>query len=143
MSKCMIIETIQNIHRKYRLSEGSVSTHTKSAQKITKEWQHAIKSDEISVEVKVSPENNEKIDVIDFTTSTAYELKVSGKNTHHEFYKDLAKVITYNEYQDTKLKKLVFVSEESGIKSLKSRLDSKFIALIRRLHGLELNFIGI
>ncbi len=139
----MIIETIQNIHGKYRLSEGSVSTHTKSAQKITKEWQRAIKSDEINVEVKVSPENNEKIDVIDIRTSTAYELKVSGKNTHHEFYKDLAKVITYNEYQDNKLKKLVFISEASGIESLKSRLDSRFIALIRRLHGLELNFISI
>lgn len=143
MPNYMIIETIQNIHGKYRLYEGSVSTHTKSAQKITKEWQHAIKSDKISVEVKVSPENNEKIDVIDIRTSTAYELKVSGKNTHHEFYKDLAKVITYNEYQDNKLKKLVFISEASGIESLKSRLDSRFIALIRRLHGLELNFIGI
>jgi hypothetical protein len=83
--------------------------------------------------------------IIDHSTNTAYELKVSGKNTHHEFYKDLVKVLTYNEYQAAKLRigKLVFISESAGIKSLTGRLDRKFITMLRKNHGLTIELVGI
>lgn len=139
----MIIEKLKEIHKSYRLLKGDVSAHTKSAQKITKEWQAAVKSDHVFIEVPVSPENNEKIDVVDLSKIIAYELKVSGKNTHHEFYKDLVKVLTYNEYQQDKLKKLIFLSEPDGISSLKKRLDPKFISLMKRKHEIEFELICI
>ena len=109
----MIIETLRNIHQKYRLKDADVSSHTKSAQRITKEWQAKVCKGLIKSEVSVSPENNEKIDVVDLKDKVAYELKVSGKNTHHEFYKDIVKVLTYNEYQpnESKITKLVLISE--------------------------------
>ncbi|MCG2720576.1 MAG: hypothetical protein L6290_00960, partial [Thermodesulfovibrionales bacterium] len=143
--KCeiMITEKLRKIHKTHRLVNGDVSSHTKSAQRITKEWQEAIKSEMVYTEVSVSPENNEKIDVIDLSTKTAYELKVSGKNTHHEFYKDIAKVLTYNEYSDRKILKLIFLSEPEGIKSLKNRLDSKFVSLMKRKHNIEFELISI
>ncbi len=141
----MIIESLKEIHSNHRLSDGDVSSHTKSAQIITKEWQKAVCGAAIQSEVSVSPENNERIDIIDHSTNTAYELKVSGKNTHHEFYKDLVKVLTYNEYQavESRIIKLVFISESAGIKSLTGRLDSKFMTMIGNNHGLSIELVEI
>ncbi|MFA5375521.1 MAG: hypothetical protein WC455_07190 [Dehalococcoidia bacterium] len=139
-----IIGTLREIHHKYRLKNSDVSGHTKSAQRITKEWQKSIEGDLIRVEVVVSTSNHEKIDAVDFSTSTAYELKVSGKNAHHEFYKDISKVLTYNEYKPTKrITKLVFISEQSGIDSLKKRLDPKYCQLLRRVHKLDIELVPI
>ncbi len=141
----MIIESLRKIHKKHRLAKADVSVHTKSAQKITNDWQEAVCGAAIQSEVSVSPENNERIDIIDHSTNTAYELKVSGKNTHHEFYKDLVKVLTYNEYQAVKSRvcKLVFISELAGIKSLTGRLDSKFMTMLGNNHGLSIELVEI
>ncbi|MFC1866528.1 hypothetical protein ACFL0H_00080 [Thermodesulfobacteriota bacterium] len=141
--KIMIIDKLRKIHKTHRLINGDVSSHTKSAQRITKEWQEAIKTDMVHTEVPVSPENNEKIDVIDLSSKTAYEVKVSGKNTHHEFYKDIAKVLTYNEYEDVKIIKLIFLSEPEGVNSLKKRLDPRFVSLMKRKHNIEFELISI
>lgn len=139
----IIIRTLRKIHRNYRLTKGTISEHTKSARRITKAWQAAVKSKRILVEVLVSPKNKEKIDVVSASTKTAYELKVSGKNSRHEFCKDIVKVLTYNEYHKARLKKLIFISEPSGINTLEKRLDSQFIDLMKRKHGLELKLIPI
>lgn len=139
----MIIDKLREIHKDYRLIKGDVSEHTKSAQRITKAWQAAVKSDYVFVEVSISPNNNEKIDVVDISTKIAYELKVSGKNSHHEFYKDIAKILTYNEYHQVRLRKLIFISEPNGINALKKRLDLKFIDLMKRKHELEFELISI
>lgn len=133
-----IIDALKGVHKKHRLVEGSVSSHTKSAQKITKDWQLQVVSETVLSEVKVSPENSEKIDVVDLVSQTAYELKVSGKNTHHEFYKDVFKILTYNEYKKEKILRLVFISERDGIKSLERRLDTKLIALLKTAHNLKI-----
>ena len=76
---------------------------------------------------------------------TAYELKASGKNTHHEFYKDLVKVLTYNEYQvsEDRLTKLVFISEETGIRSLRVRLDDMFLKMLESKHMLSIELVAI
>jgi hypothetical protein len=93
----------------------------------------------------VSPENNERIDIVDFDNNVAYELKVSGKNTHHEFYKDLIKILTYNEYQkvESKISKLVFISESQGIKSLSGRLDSNFLQMLQSTHEISIELYSI
>lgn len=141
----MIIKKLRHIHNQHRLNTGDVSAHTKSAQKITKEWQMAICSENILSEVRVSPENHEKIDIIDTVKCIAYELKVSGKNPHHEFYKDLVKVLTYNEYHShkNKIKKLVFITESTGIASLNGRIDSRFKKLIENSHHLTIELVSI
>ena len=140
-----IIDVLREIHRKHRLKDADVSAHTKASQKITKEWQKRICNETIQSEVKVSPKSNEKIDVVDSSKKIAYELKVSGKNTHHEFYKDIAKVLTYNEYKDEaeNLNKLIFISEAKGVQSLKGRLDSKFITMLKNTHGISIELVSI
>ena len=139
----MIIDKLREIHKNYRLIKGNVSEHTKSAQRITKEWQVAVKSNYVFVEVSISPNNNGKIDVVDISTKVAYELKVSGKNPQHEFYKDIAKILIYNEYHQDRLRKLIFISEPNGINSLEKSLDSKFRDIMKRKHELEFELISI
>ncbi len=122
-----------------------MSAHTRSAITITKEWQDAVCNKTIRSEVKVlSPSNNEKIDIVDCTNRTAYELKVSGKNAHHEFFKDLVKALTYNiNHEENQLQKLVFISEDGGIKSLEKRIDPKFLEMIEKSHKLSVELISI
>ncbi len=141
----MIVRALRKIHSQYRLRKGDVSAHTKSAQVITKAWQEEVCNRKVLGEVKVSCSNNERIDVVDLESKTAYELKVSGKNTHHEFYKDLAKVLTYNEYRaaERRLTKLVFISEENGICSLKGRLDGRFLKMLQSKHMLDIELVAI
>lgn len=138
-----IINTTREIHKRYHKTSGTVSAHTRSAQKITKEWQEKISDDKVKCEESVSPNNNEKIDVIDYDNKIAYELKVSGKNTHHEFYKDIFKLIIFNEYSTEKILKLVFISEKPGIENLKKRIDNKLFDLIKQKHNLTVELISI
>ncbi len=147
LREIFIISKLREIHEKHRITDGSgnVSAHTRSAITITKEWQDEVyKELTIRIEDKVSPSNNEKIDIVDRTNRTAYELKVSGKNAHHEFFKDLAKALTYNiNHAENQLQKLVFISEDGGIESLKKRIDPKFLEMIEKSHKLSVELISI
>jgi hypothetical protein len=64
------------------------------------------------IEALVAPEVDQKIDVLDQETNCAYEFKVSGKNAQSEFYKDVVKVIVWNERRKNKIARLVFITEE-------------------------------
>src|SRR5882762_7745883 len=78
---------------------GNVSEHTKNAQAIAKVWRgavHALDPDRYHIEAMVSPEFDQKVDVVDSETICAYEFKVSGKNAWAEFYKDIVKVLMWN-----------------------------------------------
>ena len=142
---------ILNIFIGDKNSDKYVSQRTRIAQSITKKWQGEVaKHDDffnkntLKIEDEVSKDNNEKIDLVDLKEKTAYELKVSGKNCHHEFYKDLIKVITYNLNPDgEKLKKLIFISEGFGIEKLKGRLDKKLIYEIKCKHDITIELISI
>ena len=114
-----IVKPLEELYKKHRNGEN-VSEHTKSAQKITKEWQETVKiANVIKPEVQICSNANEKIDVVDFDRKIAYELKVSGKNVEHEFYKDIFKVLTFNNNNSGKeLSTFVFISEEEGINKL-------------------------
>jgi hypothetical protein len=140
-----IIKVVKDTHKKYRQKDTSVSKHTKSALVITKEWQNIVctNNDFIGAEEKVSNDNNEKIDIVDFKNQTAYELKVSGKNPHHEFYKDLVKVLTYNLNKEKKLKKFIFITEGEGIDSLQKRLDDKFLKMIEDTHKISIELVKV
>lgn len=61
----------------------------------------------------MTPELNQKLDILDTETACAYEFKVSGKNAWAEFYKDIVKVIIWNEKRKKKISCLVFITEET------------------------------
>jgi hypothetical protein len=60
----------------------------------------------------VAPELDQKIDIVDQEKGRAYEFKVSGKNAWAEFYKDVVKVIIWNQKRKKRLSSLVFITEE-------------------------------
>ena len=99
-----------------RLKDSSdVSDNTKNAQAIGKAWRgavHELDSDRFQIEALVAPDLDQKIDIIDSEIGRAYEFKVSGKNAAAEFYKDIVKIIIWNERRKRKLSSLVFITEE-------------------------------
>jgi hypothetical protein len=99
-----------------RLKNSSdVSENTKNAQAIAKGWRsavHALDPDRFQIEAMVTPELDQKIDIVDQENACAYEFKVSGKNAPAEFYKDIVKVIIWNQKRKKKLSSLVFITEE-------------------------------
>lgn len=60
----------------------------------------------------VKPELDQKIDIVESETACAYEFKVSGKNAWAEFYKDVVKVLMWNQHREKKLSCLTFITEE-------------------------------
>jgi hypothetical protein len=94
---------------------NDVSENTKDAQAIAKVWRGAVYEldpDRFQIEALVAPDLDQKIDVVDSETACAYEFKVSGKNAPAEFYKDVVKVIIWNQKRKKKLSSLVFITEE-------------------------------
>jgi hypothetical protein len=99
-----------------RLKDSSdVSENTKNAQAIAKSWRgavHKLDPDRFQIEAMVTPELDQKIDIVDTETACAYEFKVSGKNAWAEFYKDVVKALMWNQHRKKKLSCLVFITEE-------------------------------
>lgn len=87
----------------------------RNAQAIAKGWRaavHALDPDRFQIEAIVAPELDQKIDIVDQENGCAYEFKVSGKNAWAEFYKDVVKVIIWNQRRKKRLSSLVFITEE-------------------------------
>ncbi len=94
---------------------SDVSENTKNAQAIAKAWRgtvHKLDPDRFQIEAMVTPELDQKIDIVDSETAYAYEFKVSGNNAWSEFYKDVVKVLIWNEHRKKKLSCLTFITEE-------------------------------
>ena len=97
-------------------ASSDVLENTKNAQAIAKSWRgavHWLDPDRYQIEAMVTPELHQKIDVIDMQEACAYEFKVSGENAWAEFYKDVVKVLMWNEKRARRLVRLVFITEEA------------------------------
>ena len=137
-----IIEAAKAAHEQHWQATSDESTGDRQASAVTKAWQAAVASKAVRVEVPVADDLNEKIDVVDFSTATAYEMKVSGKNPHHEFYKDVFKVIVYNQHPDKKLERLVFITEKDGANRLNKGLG-KAVMESGDQYGMSITVIAI
>ena len=86
------------------------------------------------------------LDVFDSSVGTAYEMKVSGNNPGHEFYKDVLKALAYNRSKPppaVAIRKLVFLTEERGIKALQAGVG-KFTCLnAQSVFGFEIALVGL
>jgi hypothetical protein len=122
---------------KSRITAGcSVSEHTRNAQAIGKAWRGAsyrLDSSRYQYEVPVCPEFDQRLDVLDRNEMCAFEFKVSGKNATNEFYKDVVKVLLWNENHSDKIRKLVFITEETcGRPLLDSPMPKAFIHFLAK-----------
>jgi hypothetical protein len=110
-----IVKAAQRAFRARLKNTSDVSKNTKNAQAIARAWRGAVYEldpDRFQLEAMVAPDLDQKIDVVDSETACAYEFKVSGKNACAEFYKDIVKVIVWNQKRKKKLSSLVFITEE-------------------------------
>lgn len=128
-----------------RIGESSdVSENTTNAQSIARDWRQRcwdLEHGRFTIEETVHPGLNQRIDVVDRHEACAYEFKVSGKNAATEFYKDIVKIILWNEKRKDKLKKLVFITEEEwGRKYLDTEMPKGFMAYLAR-NGLEVEVV--
>ncbi len=126
-----------------RLKDSSdVSENTKNAQAIAKAWRrsvHALDPDRFQIEAMVAPELDQKIDIVDSKTACAYVFKVSGKNAWAEFYKDVVKIIIWNQKRKRKLSSLVFITEEKcGRPFLDAPMPRAYVNFLLRL-GLKVS----
>jgi hypothetical protein len=116
---------------------STVSEHTKNAQLIAKSWRsavHQLDPDRFHIEAMVTPELDQKIDIVDTETGSAYEFKVSGKNAWAEFYKDIVKALIWNKKRNKKLSRLVFITEEKfGRPFLNAPMPRAFINYVADL----------
>ncbi len=86
-------------------------------------WQtEALKISHHEIVAEANVAGNNPIDLLDLTDGVAYELKYSYKNVKQEFYKDLFKVLIYNEQvkAENRLQTFVFLCHFKGITSLLS-----------------------
>ncbi|MFB0934733.1 MAG: hypothetical protein QMB52_03100 [Propionivibrio sp.] len=137
-----IIQAAQEAFKQRLRDNNDVSDNTRNAQAIAKAWRtsvHTIDPDRYQIEALVAPDLDQKIDVLDTETNTAYEFKVSGKNATGEFYKDVVKVIVWNQKRKKKLSRLVFITEEEwGRKYLDTPMPRAYIDYLAS-HGLEVS----
>jgi len=141
-----IIERAKFRHSELRNNVSDVQTQTKTAIEITKKWQEDICKLNVRAEILVSQNRtkSEKIDIVDLEEMTAYELKVSGKNPHHEFYKDLIKILKYNCNNTSEpIEKFVFLTEENGINSLQKRFTEDIKVYLQDTHKIKIELKSI
>jgi len=126
-----------------RLKDSSdVSENTKNAQAIAKAWRgavHTLDPDRFQIEALVTPELDQKIDIVDTETACAYEFKGVRENAPAEFYKDIVKVIIWNEKRKKRLSGLVFITEEKhGRPFLDAPMPRAYMKYLAE-HGLKVS----
>jgi aspartate/glutamate racemase len=67
----------------------------------------------------------------------------SGKNPHHEFFKDIFKLIAYNRQNRDKVNKLIFLSEKQGIEKLKQNDLTKAVIESSKDLGVEIELASL
>jgi len=142
MEGIKVIESARLAYKQHWRTTSDESRGDKQATKVTKAWQQGVVSNDIQCEVPIRGDLKEKIDLIDRSANMAYEMKVSGKNPHHEFYRDIFKVVIYNQHHARKLKGLVFITEQDGADKLNKGLGKAVKELLAR-HKLDVTVEGI
>lgn len=131
-----IVEAAKEAFKARVMAGSDVSTHTRNAQAIAKVWRTAafnIDPSRYQYEVPVRPEFDQRIDVLDREEMCAFEFKVSGKNATSEFYRDVVKILLWNEHHEKKIKKLIFITEETwGRRYLDTPMPRAFINFLQR-----------
>ena len=141
----IIIDAARDAHRRYWRATSDVGIGDRQASEVTRAWQQQILAsygNRFQAKVPVSVGLHEKIDLVDLKSGVAYELKVSGNNPHHEFYKDIFKVVVYNQSHDAKIRRLVFITAESGAARLQKGLGRAGIKVAPQI-GFNITVEGI
>jgi hypothetical protein len=134
-------------HQRIWSTGRDVSVQTKKSQKVCIDWQNAVigkYGERFSAEVPLNESGPvQRIDLLDWKTHTAYELKSSPKNVHMEIYRDVFKALVFNQRNPKELIKiLVFIAPTVGIQRLGQTFPQDVQRIAKGLN-LELMLKGI
>lgn len=141
MNSEVIIEEARRAHNRIWRPTSDEARGDRMASGVTKAWQNAVSNlPGVTVEEQVGEEFSERIDLVDSAEGIAYEVKVSGKNPDHEFFKDVFKVLAYNSTHGRRtVKRFIFITESSGVERLSNSL-AKFVPRCSDLLGFKVSF---
>lgn len=120
-----VIQLARKAHATYWRTCDDVGAGDKLASAITSTWQSSVQlafPGRFEAEHKIADYLGERIDLVDMKTGIAYELKVSPNNDHHEFYRDIFKVLLDREHNLPELKSFCFVCPAKAANRYKSGL---------------------
>ena len=131
-----VVSMARDVYRRGWSRTADVSASTRESQAVCREWQRCVQSLDsarFDAEVRVSEPFRERIDLVDRATATAYELKVSGKNPAHEFFKDVFKVLEHNLSGGGSIQRFIFLTDSAGVRRLRGGLGR---SLLENAHDL-------
>lgn len=137
-AEAFVIEAARRSHRELWRPTSDTSAGTSRSIDVCRDWQSVVGSGapgvppkRFEIEFQIAADANQRIDVVDRVAHTAFELKSSANNPHHEFYKDIFKVMVHNkEPRDCgPIRKLVFLTPWAGAR----RLRGPFVDSAREL----------
>ena len=135
-----IVAFAAKAHRRIWSAGRDVSKQTRKSQRVCSEWQDAVLSEygeRFEAEVSLDESGPaQRIDLVDWKTRTAYELKASPNNVHMEIYRDVFKALVFNRrHPQNPIKTLVFIAPKAGIQKLGETFprDVKAIAKVLKL----------
>ena len=140
-----VLAAVRAAHRQW--SKGkSVSGQTRLSVKINNDWQaRAVAIDKsIRAEVELPGVHRQRIDLVDTSAHVAYELKVSQNNVHMEFYRDIFKVLVYNQLSDSKsrIKTLYFLAPTAGIQAM-GPMQNEAMRIAKKIGSLNVKCLGV
>ena len=98
----------------------------------------------LSFEVEPVPESaRSRIDAVDFVQGTAYEFKVSGKNPHHRFFRDIWKVAVFNAQGGNRITKLIFLVGEPGTSDLTDLFTQSVRGVAKANLGIDVEIVSV
>lgn len=120
------------------------STGDKLAMRVTKAWQSIVIQTDSDFAAEVSvPQAKQKIDLVDGKAGIACEFKVSENNPEHEFFKDVFKVLLFNESAGERVSTFVFLTGTKGAGKLHRGLAGLIVPLLKREHALVVEIHGV
>ena len=142
-----VVELARQTLRKLWGAGNDVGAQTRSANAVCRQWQIAVLEEfgeQFVAEVGLGgKDTRQRIDLVDKAQRIAYEMKVSPNNPHHEFYRDIFKVLVYNRREPQKaLKRLIFLTPAEGA----AKLSKPFVEDVRQIAsrlGVQIKIEGL
>ena len=139
-----MVQLAREAHQAHWRMSGHEGTGDRLAKRVTDQWQAAVRamnSSRYDVEVRVTPNLRERIDVVDRTAEVAYELKVSPNNAHFEFYRDIFKVIIARD-SGLQVQRFVFLTPSAAANKLLANMGGAVVRDAKRF-GLIIEVVGL
>ena len=139
-----IVEIAIMVHSRHWRLSGDEGIGDQLAKTITEEWQKCVREIDptrFQLEVQISNELIERVDLIDVFLGVVYELKASPNNPHHEFFRGIFKVVVLKR-SDQNISKFVFLAPQTAIDNLNNSLAGQILNDTDRF-GFKTELVGL